>query len=236
MPKISAMIFAAGLGTRLYPLTADKPKALVPYQGKPLLEWAIQKLLCSGINHIVINTHHFSEQIIDYVQSQTYAATIQISNEAEQLMDTAGGLKLAASLFAESDHILLYNVDIISTIDLESFINHHITSDHLATLAVRARETSRYFLFDENTLHLCGWKNEKTGEIIWSRETDSPISLGFSGIHMVRKEILALIPENQKLSFTPLYIELATQYPIFGYLHNQDDWKDMGKWEDFNTN
>lgn len=236
MPKISAMIFAAGLGTRLFPLTADKPKALVEYQGKPLLEWAIQKMIASGIEHIVINTHHFSEQIIAYVQSRKYAATIEISNESEQLMDTAGGLKMAASFFAESDHILLYNVDIISNIDLLSFINHHITSNYLATLAVKKRETSRYFLFDENTLQLCGWKNEKTGELIWSRETKTPVSLGFSGIHMVQKEILKLIPENQKLSFTPLYIELANKYPITGYLHNQDDWKDMGKWEDFNTN
>ena len=236
MPKISAMIFAAGLGTRLYPLTADKPKALVEYQGKPLLEWTIQKLIHSGIEHIVINTHHFSEQIIEYVQSRKYAATIEISNESEQLMDTAGGLKMAASLFAESDHILLYNVDIISNIDLLSFMNQHITNNHLATLAVKKRETSRYFLFDENTLQLCGWKNEKTGEVIWSSETKTPISLGFSGIHMVQKEILKLIPENQKLSFTPLYLELANKYPITGYLHNQDDWKDMGKWEDFNTN
>ncbi len=236
MPKISAMIFAAGLGTRLYPLTADKPKALVEYQGKPLLEWAIQKMIASGIEHIVINTHHFSEQIIEYVQSRKYAATIEISNEAEQLMDTAGGLKMAASFFAESDHILLYNVDIITNIDLLSFMNQHITSNNLATLAVKKRDTSRYFLFDENTLQLCGWKNEKTGEVIWCRETKAPVSLGFSGIHMVQKEILKLIPENQKLSFTPLYIELANKYPITGYLHNQDDWKDMGKWEDFNTN
>ena len=230
------MIFAAGLGTRLYPLTADKPKALVEYQGKPLLEWAIQKMIASGIEHIVINTHHFSQQIIDYVQSQTYSATIEISNEADQLMDTAGGLKFASSFFAESDHILLYNVDIISNIDLLSFMNQHITSNNFATLAVKKRDTSRYFLFDENTLQLCGWKNEKTEEVLWSRETNSPISLGFSGIHIVQKEILKLIPENQKLSFTPLYLELANKYPITGYLHNQDDWKDMGKWEDFNTN
>ena len=236
MPKISAMIFAAGLGTRLYPLTADKPKAMVEYQGKTLLEWAIQKLIDSGIEHIVINTHHFSDQIIEYVKSHQYSATIEISNESEQLMDTAGGLKMAASWFTESDHILLYNVDIISNIDLNLLINHHITNNHLATLAVRKRETSRYLLFDSQTMQLCGWKNEKTGEVIWSRETTTPVSLGFSGIHIVQKEILKLIPENQKLSFTPLYLELANKYPISGYLHNHDDWKDMGKWEDFNTN
>lgn len=151
-------------------------------------------------------------------------------------MDTAGGLKMAASWFTESDHILLYNVDIISNIDLNLLINHHITNNHLATLAVRKRETSRYLLFDSQTMQLCGWKNEKTGEVIWSRETTTPVSLGFSGIHIVQKEILKLIPENQKLSFTPLYLELANKYPISGYLHNHDDWKDMGKWEDFNTN
>lgn len=234
MEKISAMIFAAGLGTRLYPLTADKPKGLVEYQGKPLLEWAISKIIDAGIKHIVINTHHFSQQIIDYVKHTDFNVSIDISDETEQLLDTAGGFKKAAPFFKDCDQILLYNVDIISTINVEKLVNEHRKSGGLATLAVKERITSRYLIFDQTNMELCGWKNEKTGEVKWSKATESPISLGFSGIHVVNKEMLDLIPENQKISFTPLYLELAKQYPIYGYLHNQDEWKDMGKLEDFN--
>jgi NDP-sugar pyrophosphorylase family protein len=233
MDNISAMIFAAGLGTRLYPLTADKPKALVQFQGKTLLEHAIQKLISSDIHHIVINVHHFADQIIDFVQSHSFDAHIEISNETELLLDTAGGFRKAAPFFKNSEHILLYNVDIISNINLSNLYSEHLTHKHLATLAVKERETARHFILDHNSLQLCGWNNSNTGETLWSNQTQKPIQVGFSGIHIVNIEILKFIPENNKLSFTPLYLELTKKYPIYGYLHNQDDWKDMGKWEDF---
>lgn len=233
MENISAMIFAAGLGTRLYPLTADRPKALVEFQGKPLLEHAIQKLIQTGIHHIVINVYHYADQISDYIQSHPFDAQIQISDETEQLLDTAGGLKKAAAYFNQSSHILLYNVDIITSVDLNDLIQKHIQSDHLATLAVKERLTTRHFIIDRNTLQLCGWDNTKTGELIWVNSTSNPLFVGFSGIHVVKKEILNLIPNQQKLSFTPLYLELAKKQSIYTYLHNQDAWKDMGKVEDF---
>jgi NDP-sugar pyrophosphorylase family protein len=116
------MIFAAGLGTRLYPLTAHKPKALVEYQGKTLLEHALNKVMDAGIQHIVVNVHHFGEQIIDFINQHHFNAQIEISDEREQLMDTAGGLKFAEHFFKKSDQILLYNVDVISSIDLEKFV------------------------------------------------------------------------------------------------------------------
>ncbi|MDR2972967.1 MAG: NTP transferase domain-containing protein, partial [Bacteroidales bacterium] len=204
------MIFAAGLGTRLYPLTANKPKALVEYQGKTLLEQALYKVLDAGIKHIVINVHHFGEQIIEFINQHHFNAQIEISDEREKLMDTAGGLKFAEPLFKKSDNILLYNVDVISSIDLKRFCNNSQFSIlnsqfSIASLAVRHRKTSRYFLFEEPELRLCGWENTKTNEKKICYKVDNPTALAFSGIHIVNKKILDLIPKNKKISFTPLY-------------------------------
>ena len=242
--KTSAMIFAAGLGTRLYPLTANKPKALVEYQGKPLLEHAITKILETGIQHIVINVHHFAEQIIEYVNQHHYNADIEISDERAQLLETAGGLKFAEPFFKNTHQILLYNVDVISSIDLRKFVlkaesrkqKAEISQvsnleSQLSTLCVRHRETSRYFLFEEPELRLCGWENIKTNERKLCYETENPVSLAFSGIHLVDKKILDLIPKNEKISFTPLYLNLAKDYLIQGYLHDGDTWEDMGRYE-----
>jgi len=236
------MIFAAGLGTRLYPLTANKPKALVDYQGKPLLEHAITKILDAGIKHIVINVHHFGEQIIDYINQHHFNATIEISDEREKLLDTAGGLKFAEPLFKNTDQILLYNVDVISSINLTKLLTSHLSPliphsspliPHFATLCIRHRKSSRYFIFDESELRLCGWENTQTEEKVICYEVEHPISLAFSGIHLVHKKIFDFIPKNEKLSFTPLYLQLAKHYHIQGYLHDEDTWRDMGKWEDF---
>ena len=240
----SAMIFAAGLGTRLYPLTANKPKALVEYQGKPLLEHAILKVMDAGIDHIVINVHHFGEQIIEFINQHHFNANIEISDEREKLMDTAGGLKFAERFFKACNRILLYNVDVISSIDLRKLIHFtteaeahpdraishfsSLSSTILSTLCVRHRESSRYFLFEEPELRLCGWENMKTNEKKLCYEVENPTPLAFSGIHTVEKKILDLIPKNEKLSFTPLYLELAKNYVIQGYLHDEDTWKDMG--------
>jgi len=303
------MIFAAGLGTRLYPLTANKPKALVEYNGKTLLEHTLTKIIEAGIDNIVINVHHFGEQIIDFFNQNHFNVNINISDEREKLLDTAGGLKHAEHFLKEYDQILLYNVDVISSIDLNLLLTAHLKpltsyltpqtshlpphtshlSPHtsyltphtshltphtsnlkphtsyltpltsyltphtsylspptshlspltsylspLATLAVRNRQTSRYFLFEEPELRLCGWKNISTEERIICYEVEKYSSLAFSGIHIVKKKILDFIPKNEKLSFTTLYLELAKNYHIQGYLHNEDTWKDLGKREDFN--
>jgi len=244
------MIFAAGLGTRLYPLTAHKPKALINYQGKTLLEHAINKLLEAGIHHIVINIHHFGEQIIDFVNQHHFNAKVEISDEREKLLDTAGGLKHAEHFFTNCNQILLYNVDVISSIDLKQFAEKQKSRkaeeqnvensygltvlrsyglDNLATLAVRHRQTNRYFLFEEPNLRLCGWENTKTNEKKLCYDVDKTIPLAFSGIHIVDKKIFEFIPKNEKISFTPLYLELAKKHLIQGYLHDEDSWMDMGK-------
>ena len=256
--KTSAMIFAAGLGTRLYPLTANKPKALVEYKGKPLLEHAITKILEAGIQHIVINVHHFGEQIIEYINQHHYNADIEISDERAQLLETAGGLKFAEQYFTNTTQILLYNVDVISSIDLRKFVlkaesrkqkaeisqisnlksqiqnlKSQISNlkSPLATLCVRHRESSRYFLFEEPELRLCGWENLKTNERKVCYEAENTVPLAFSGIHLVDNKILDLIPKNEKISFTPLYLNLAKDYLIQGYLHDEDTWEDMGRYE-----
>lgn len=232
--KISAMIFAAGLGTRLYPLTADKPKALVEYQGEPLIDYVLRKIIDAGIHHIVINVHHFPDLIINYLKERPYEAEIVISDERDYLRDTGGGLKFAAPLLADSEHILLHNVDILSDLDLRQLIAYHEKHEALATLAVRQRETSRYFLFDGD-MNLCGWRNSKTNEEIRSKAADSYTPYAFSGIHVVRRELIDQIPSAEKQSITPIYVELAKTHLLKGFLHNEGHWKDMGKIEDFNS-
>lgn len=234
MNQISAMVFAAGLGTRLYPLTADRPKALVEYQGKTLLEHVLQKIINAGIHHIVVNVHHFPDLMIQFIENHHFDADIEISDERDSLLETGGGLKFAAHYFNNSEHILLHNVDIISDISLQDLIAQHQNSDSLATLAVRQRSSSRYFLFDESGF-LCGWKNTKTGEEIHTRDADTFTSLAFSGIHIVKRELLDLIPTAEKQSITPIYLELSKSSRICSFLHNEGLWHDMGKIEDFST-
>jgi len=187
-----------------------------------------------GIQHIVINVHHFGEQIIDFVNQNHFNATIDISDEREKLLDTAGGFKFAEHFFQTSDSILLYNVDVITDMDLGKFINGWLQPtkqgiSNLATLAVRHRPTHRYFLFEAPDLRLCGWTNTHTNEKKLCYEVEKPTSLAFSGIHIVDKKILEFIPKNEKMSFIPLYLKLAKDYRIQGYLHDEDSWQDMGK-------
>ena len=196
--KVAAMIFAAGLGTRLYPLTKDKPKALVEINGQPLLQTVIERIIAAGITDIVVNVHHFSQLVKDYLASHSFEADIRISDETDFLLDTGGGLKFAEQLLNPADHILLHNVDILSDIDLNRLIINHIENEALATLAVKERPTSRYLIFDKKTMQLCGWENVKTGETLESRCTDNPVKLAFSGIHVVSKAIFPMIPAGKK--------------------------------------
>lgn len=228
-------IFAAGLGTRLYPLTKDKPKALVEVDGKTLLEHTINKLINAGIRRIVVNVHHFSNLIKDFIATHNFDAEIVISDESEALLDTAGGLKFAEPLLSDCDQILLHNVDILSSIDLQKLYQAHIDSKAMATLAVKQRETSRYFRFNPETMQLCGWENRKTGEVIESRPCKNPISLAFSGIHIINRELIDYIPTIEKKSITPLYIELSRTTVLKGWLHQEDRWMDIGKYDDYLT-
>jgi NDP-sugar pyrophosphorylase family protein len=225
-----AMILAAGLGTRLRPITDTIPKALVKIDGRTLLEGAIRHLANYGVKEIIINVHHFADQVIQYLdQNINFGLNITISDEKNQLLDTGGGLKKSSRFFAGREPFFVRNVDIISDLDLHSMMEYHLQSHALATLAVRKRETSRYFLFNPDH-HLCGWTNLKTGEKILSFESSGNLEmLAFSGIQILNPEIFPLITEEGKFSLTTLYLRLAKDHTIMGFMDKGSVWRDVGK-------
>jgi len=231
-PHVSykGMILAAGLGTRLRPVTNSIPKALVHVDGQTLLEGAIRHLADHGVKDIIINVHHFAGQIVDYlIRNKNFGLNISISDESDQLLDTGGGLKKTSVFFKESGPFFVRNVDIISNLDLTGMMDDHLKSHPLATLAVRNRETSRYFLFDQDH-RLCGWTNLKTGEKILSYEPLTVTEqLAFSGIQILAPEIFPLITEQGEFSLTNLYIRLSKDQVIKGYIDNGTIWRDAGK-------
>jgi len=224
------MIFAAGLGTRLNNETSDKPKALVEVGGLTLLQRAIEKLKNEGITEIVVNVHHFSELVISFLNNSDFGIKIQISDETEKLLDTGGGLKKAANFLTGDEPILIYNVDIISDLSLQLLLKEHLKSNSLVTLAVRNRETQRYFKFDKNK-QLVGWINKKTGETKISRPEnfETAVEMAYSGIHIIQSEIFSLMPETDRFSITDFYLELAKKHSLKGYFDDSDLWMDVGK-------
>ena len=226
---MKAMIFAAGLGTRLHPITTSIPKALVKVHGKALLEHAIEKLKQSGVDEIIINVHHFPDQIIEFIRSKNFEIPIQTSDEREQLLDTGGGLKKAAPFF-NNETFLVYNVDIMSDIDLSQLINYHHKNKSIATLVVRDRKTKRYLLFDkENTLK--GWKNIETNEQIIINKEKALTPFAFSGIHIIDPNIFNFMPEKEKFSMIELYLLLAKRHSIKAFIDKKSNWIDVGKIE-----
>lgn len=230
--KKHAMIFAAGLGTRLGDISKHTPKALVKINDNPLLFYLLKKLNFYGFNEVVINVFHHSEKIIDYCKNFSLPGmNIIISDETGLLRDTGGGLKYASSFFKDAENILLHNADVVSTINLDLLWQHHINTHNIATLAVRKRESSRQFLFDKD-LNLKGWQNTDKGEkISYSESQLNP--LAFSGIHVVSKNILSLMPKEDVFSITKLYIELSQTKKIGAFVHQSDEWVDVGKPENF---
>lgn len=233
--RIKAMVFAAGLGTRLYPLTANRPKALVRLNGIPLLQHVLDKIIASGIDDIVVNVHHFPDQIIDFIKGHPFQADIRISDERAYLRDTAGGLKFAEPFLDRCDAILLYNTDIITSLSIPDLIAHHEKSGADVTLAVRNRKTQRYFLFDGEDMRLCGWRNHANGQEIMPRTPSRPMELAFSGIHVVNRDFLNHIPTVEMLSLTPLYLQLVNNLHINGYQHDSDEWMDIGKYKEYSN-
>jgi NDP-sugar pyrophosphorylase family protein len=228
---MKAMILAAGLGTRLKHLTVDKPKALVEINGKTLLEHSIQKLTQAGVTDIIINVHHFAPLMIEFIHSHRFDANISISEESMQLLDTGGGIKKAAHFFNDNRAFFVYNVDIISDINLKEMYAYHEQQSALATLAVRERETQRYFLFDEN-MCLSGHYNLKSQEKIIIKETKGVMKpYAFSGIHILSPEIVRYFFAEQIFSITDFYLYIAKEQCIKGYIHNYGDWRDVGKLE-----
>lgn len=212
---MEGFILAAGLGTRLRPLTNDRPKALVEVGGMTLLERTIRRLESAGINHIVINVHHFADKVIDFVNTHTWQAKIDISDERDLLLDTGGALKHAAPLFSGREEVLVHNVDILSDIDLQAVERHHRSEGNLVTLCVSRRQTKRLLAFDERGL-LVGRADE---------------GLAFSGISIVSPELFALLPEaDRPYPVIDEYIRLSQAgHRIGAYLHDPAHWLDVGK-------
>ncbi|MFH1195740.1 MAG: nucleotidyltransferase family protein [bacterium] len=227
---MKAMILAAGLGTRLKPLTDERPKALVPFNGKPLLEHVITKLISQGFYEIIINVHHFAEQVIDYVSKKnSFGIRIEISDERDKLLDTGGGVKKASWFFDDGKPFLVHNVDIISDTDLTALFRHHVDKEEIATLSVRERKSSRYLLFDDDNT-LCGWKNVNTGEIKLPRQTNSTLKeLAFSGIQILSPQIFNFMPDVEVFSSIDLYLGLAARFEIKGLIDQSLKWIDAGK-------
>ena len=224
------MIFAAGLGTRLQPLTNNCPKALVELGGKTLLERTIERLKKIGVDEVVVNVHHFPDQIIGFIKARNnFGIKVSVSDEREMLLDTGGGLKNAEPFLQGNESFLICNVDLVASIDLCGLVEYHTKSGALVTVAVRERDTSRYLLFD-NINNLVGWKNTSTGEEkIVSPVVDSFHPLAFSGIHVVRPEIFPMIEEEGKFSIIDLYLRLARTHTIKGYRDESPFWMDLGK-------
>jgi N-acetyl-alpha-D-muramate 1-phosphate uridylyltransferase len=230
---MKAMIFAAGLGTRLKPYTEAMPKALVPVAGVAMLEILINHLQANGINEIIVNVHHFAGQIIGFLEANNnFGAGIAISHEEDLLLDTGGGLKKAAWFFSDHEPFLVQNVDVISDVNYLDMLDMHKKSGALATLAVSDRKTSRYFLFDDK-MQLSGWENTKTAEVkSIGQKVLNPKRLAFSGIHIINPEIFGLMNQAGRFSIVDTYLDLATNQRIMGYEHNPENWVDLGKPEE----
>lgn len=224
----TAMILAAGLGTRLGTLTHDKPKALVTLNGKPLLQHCIENLINNGFRQIVINVHHFGEQIIGFVENNKFDADIQISDERDLLMDTGGGIVKATPLFKDSKAVLVHNVDIVSNVDFKTLGQEFLDSENDAWLLTQDRETNRKLLFDTEN-QLIGWKNKADGNFKWVYDSfDQYQEMAFSGLHFFRSDLFAEF-ECKPQSVIDLYLNLAKHNRIISKPIQPDYWFDLGK-------
>lgn len=251
-----AMILAAGLGTRLKPLTDTMPKALVPVGGVPLLDWNVRRLRAAGYGHFVVNVHHFARMIEEHVSQQDYAPAVRFSDETEQLLETGGALKKAAPLFSDDQPILIHNVDILDNVDYDWFARQH-HDDEDGVLLVSRRKTTRYLLFD-SSMRLMGWKNVATGEVKspfpWLRVSDftidehlevqaapgSPLyahrsslhAFAFSGIHTFSPRLFPLMERfPQRFGIIDFYLGICHRSRIFGCLKDDLRVLDVGKLE-----
>ena len=240
------MIFAAGLGTRLKPLTDTLPKALVPLAGKTLLQWQIEKLKAAGIRDIVVNIHHFPDMIINYLKdNDNFGCNIQVSDERDMLLETGGGLRKAEEKFrslgvqefrSSNEGILICNVDILSNIDIPTLLQSY-NPNEMGVVVVSERETQRYLLFNEKN-RLCGWTNIATGEVRGPiADYQSPIAnrqLAFSGMQVLSPRIFDCMDEvvkqkGEKFSLIDLYLSIAQKEILRAYIPENYRMMDVGK-------
>ncbi len=232
-----AMVLAAGLGTRLRPLTNDRPKAMVEIGGRTLLELTLTRLATFGVREVIINVHHFADLVIQYLKANNnFGLQVEISRE-ELLLDTGGGLKKASWFFLQDPNrldepFILHNVDVVSAIDFHRLLNSHNENRALATLAVQKRESSRYLLFDEQC-ELCGRQIGHDQEPELVRSTPNLQALAFSGIHMISPRLLPMMTEEGVFSIIATYLRLAGQgEKILAFRADEYYWRDLGKLDD----
>jgi MurNAc alpha-1-phosphate uridylyltransferase len=232
MHKLSinkAMLLAAGLGTRLKPFTEKHPKALAVVNNKTLLQRNIEYLQAYGITNVIINVHHFADQIIDIIKANKgWGSNITISNEVNEVLETGGGLKKAGWFFEEEENFLLMNVDILTDLNVNEFLSWHIQSNALATLAVTDRTTSRYLLFNKNN-RLCGWRNVQTQEEKLPVKDEELLPKAFSGIHIINTALINKIIQTGKFSMIDVYLNLAKENNIQCFNHSKSKFIDVGK-------
>jgi NDP-sugar pyrophosphorylase family protein len=231
---MKAMILAAGLGTRLRPLTDFRPKALIEVNGKTLLELAVSRLQAFGVRDVIVNVHHFADMVIDYLKAKNnFGIHLEVSRE-DILLDTGGGLKKAAYFFrrdsdTEDEPFILHNVDVVSTIDLARMAQSHRDAGALATLAVQQRDTSRYLLFDDG-LQLCGRRAGRDRDPELVRPSEHLQAFAFSGIHVISPRIFPLLTEQGVFSIIPAYLRLAgAGESIRAFRADQYYWRDLGR-------
>jgi N-acetyl-alpha-D-muramate 1-phosphate uridylyltransferase len=232
---MQSMIFSAGLGTRFKPWTDKHPKALALVNGKSLLQRNIEYLQQFGIKDVIVNVHHFADQIIDAVQKNDgWGSNIIISDETKEVLETGGGLLKAKDLFTPGEKFITCNVDILTDLDINKLIAFHEKNKALISFGVTNRKTSRYFLFDENN-RLCGWRNISTGEERIAFPSLPGEGLGvrhqkaYSCVVVFEYDIFRLIPYTGKFSLVDAYLKLAKDHLIFGYDHSGDRFVDVGK-------
>ncbi len=231
---MNALILAAGLGTRLGDLTSDRPKALVEVCGRTMLEHQLRHLSAAGFDRFVINIHHFAPKVRAFLEEhQNFGLDIRLSDETDLLLDTGGGIRKAMRLFDDEQPVLVHNVDIFSSVDLKALYSGHIESGADSTLLVAQRSTSRYLYFDNSGM-LCGWSNEKTGQVRspypgFDKSQFTPCA--FQGIHVVSRTLLPLLDEvpEPRFSITDFYVDNAARLRLRSVLSDPGNWVDAGK-------
>lgn len=226
---MKAMILAAGLGTRLKPWTDKHPKALALVNGKSLLERNVKYLQQFEIRDVIVNVHHFAEQIIEAIEkNKGWGSKVSISDETNAVLETGGGLKKTGSFFQDEENFVLINIDVLTDLPLDKMIAFHLSNNALATLATTSRKTSRYFLFNEND-ELCGWRNVETGAEKIVRASNVLQQKAFTGIHVINRKIFSLMKQEEKFSMVDVYLEAAKTEIIKSFDHSQSKFIDVGK-------
>lgn len=241
---MKAMVFAAGLGTRLKPFTNSHPKALAEVCGQPMLGIVIQKLKAYGVTEFVVNVHHFADQILSYLKSNDYfGVNIHLSDETSKLLDTGGGILAASKWLDGDDDIIVHNADILTDFNLDAMVSAHKALKSMASLLVKDRSTKRYILFEPTSMRMKGWTNVETGAVKPEDICDvsSLRKLAFGGVHLISPKIIpCLMAYSEKISdgsksipkfsIMDFYIDACTQFPFYGYMPEESyHWHDIGK-------